>query len=179
MLTFKYIIIVLTIIFFPSYFSIMAIYCGEIRTAGCITYCNNNKCEFGFCPLDYKDTSSDCRCLSCDTSTYKKLESNICDYKSSLPNQNDNNNAEYRDIYSSYRTSSYSYYQTDHSYYPKTYQHIEHPSYETSLDYLEYKKQYMYDMSTKYPDQYNCKDVECYQKMKESLTKIHDKGFKF
>jgi len=43
-----------------------AVYCGDMKTAGCINYCNNIKCSYGYCPLDYKETFSDCRCLACD-----------------------------------------------------------------------------------------------------------------
>ena len=43
-----------------------AIYCADIKSVGCIEYCNNLKCSFGYCPLDYGETFSDCRCLSCD-----------------------------------------------------------------------------------------------------------------
>lgn len=128
-----------------------AFYCGDIRSAGCIQYCLQMKCEYGYCPLDYKDTLSDCKCLSCSQKSYDQLDMNENSYTKPhyLRNADDYKN---KDVY----------------------KNIEHPNYKVSQDYLDYKVKQFEEYNKNFPDQYQCTDVDCYKKMKETLTKVHE-----
>lgn len=69
-------IILIILIILINIFSVTnAIYCGDIKSVGCMNYCNSIKCAYGYCPLDYKETFSDCQCLSCNDHEQHKINS--------------------------------------------------------------------------------------------------------